>query len=430
MNSSDTKKTTLYDFHLGEGANMSLFGGYEMPLWYAGGAKGEHLAVIEKAGAFDTSHMSVVTVKGEGAKKVLQHCFTKDLDSCIGLKKLSLANGRCVYGLFLTEAGTVIDDALVYMLGDEDYMVVVNAGMGETIAAHLKDHCQAGVVIKDCTSTIGKMDLQGPLAGKILQRIVKAPEQLFASLPYFSFKGAAGECVSETTVELLDGTPFMVSRTGYTGEFGFEFFIERSQLEHLWNIVLKAGGDDLTACGLAARDSLRAGAVLPLSHQDIGDWVFANTPWPFALPWEDDDQKRLSKEFIGSDVVGEVVEDDFTYPFAGFDPRKIQVTEETVVVGESGENIGRVLTCTTDMGIGRVEDEIFSLASTPENGCPEDFTPRGLSCGFIKVSTPLNYGDVVSLVCGKRKIKVEIRKDIRPARTARKAVATMLDNDK
>lgn len=420
-----SKKTTLYSYHIEQGANMAPFGGYEMPLWYPTGAKAEHLAVIEKAGVFDTSHMSVISVRGSGAKAVLQRCFTKDLDCCIGGIKGPLTPGRCVYGLFLTESGCVVDDALVYMLASKTYMVVVNAGMGGRITALLDENKTAGVEVVDCTTIVGKMDLQGPLAGQILQKIVKFPEKLFSSLPYFSFQGSAPGCQSETVVETIDGMPLMVSRTGYTGEFGFELFIERAQLLDLWHAVLEAGASlGLIPCGLAARDSLRAGAVLPLSHQDVGNWVFVNTPWSFALPFGEDG--TFTKDFVGADVVAEPCEDEFTYAFAGFDPRKIQVEDDTVVTDVEGQVIGKVLTCTTDMAIGRVDDKIYSIATPREDGRPEGFSPRGLSCGFVLVNRRLAYGDIVTLICGKRKINVEIRQDIRPSRTARKTLSSMV----
>ncbi|MGL1930364.1 MAG: aminomethyltransferase family protein [Desulfotalea sp.] len=418
-----SKTTTLHSFHLAQDANMALFGGYDMPLWYGVGAKAEHLSVIERAGIFDTSHMATVTVVGAGAKKLLQHCFSKDLDKCTGLKKTELVIGRCAYGLFLREDGCVIDDGIVYMLGENRYMVIVNAGMGEIIATHLQGFAEGDVKIKDVTETVGKMDLQGPFSAVILQKVIKNPEAFFDFLPYFSFKGGTSDCPCETEVQLLDGTSFMVSRTGYTGEFGFEFFIDREKLIHLWNIILEAGEEyGLGICGLAARDSLRAGAVLPLSHQDIGNWVFSNTPWPFALPFSED---GFSKDFIGADVVGERCEDDFTYAFAGFDPRKIKVDADTAVELKD-KVIGEVLTCTTDMAIGRINGHIFSVVSSlPEN--QEGFVAKGLSCGFVRVGQELTVGSKVFLTNGKRKIEVEIRDDIRPDRTARRAVAKMLE---
>jgi aminomethyltransferase len=118
---------------------MSDFGGYDMPLWYSS-VKDEHLAVITTAGVFDTSHMASVSITGPGAADLLQTCFTNNLDACVGPSQKPLAPGRCVYGAFLDERGFTIDDAIVFFMAENSYMVVVNAGMGATIAGHLNDH--------------------------------------------------------------------------------------------------------------------------------------------------------------------------------------------------------------------------------------------------------------------------------------------------
>jgi aminomethyltransferase len=144
----ESKSTTLNDWHRASGANMADFGGYDMPLWYPAGARAEHLAVITGAGLFDTSHMAVVTLEGRDSRRLLQHCFTRDLDPPPG-SVAPLAEGRCVYGAFLDEGGGVIDDAIVYQTGATAYMVVVNAGMGGTIAAHLESHVDGEVHITD-----------------------------------------------------------------------------------------------------------------------------------------------------------------------------------------------------------------------------------------------------------------------------------------
>lgn len=292
------KTTPLHSWHVTQGANMGEFGSYDMPLWYSTGAKAEHLAVIHSAGLFDTSHMAVLTINGPAARTLLQRCFTKDLERCIGKNKTPLVAGRCVYGVFLNDQGGVIDDAIVYQFTDTAFMLVVNAAMGDTIARHLSSHLGDGeeASVTDLTDKVGKMDIQGPAAGKILAKIVKEPALLFDKMIYFSFKGSFDQHLLPTQqVELLDGTPLMVSRTGYTGEFGFELFVAPEYIEPLWHKLLEAGADEgLIACGLAARDSLRSGAVLPLSHQDIGDWLFADNPWLFTLPL-DGEGKNLPK---------------------------------------------------------------------------------------------------------------------------------------
>ncbi len=423
---ADSKVTVLHGWHEKNGANMALFGSYDMPLWYKTGAKAEHLAVIQNAGIFDTSHMAAVSVKGAGARAVLQCCLSKDLDSCLGKGK-PLVDGRCAYGIFLKEDGTVIDDAIVYQLQGESFMVVVNAAMGGEIAAHLtKNVGDDVVVIEDLTDRVGKMDIQGPKSGRILKKIIKDPDSLFEKLIYFSFKGGFDDCVSSTAVQLKDGTPVLVSRTGYTGEFGFELFVAIDKLLPLWQQLLVAGSDEgLLACGLAARDSLRAGAVLPLSHQDVGAWPFANNPWQFALAWNEDGHS-FSKIFIGSEVLGKKQWGKFTLPFAGFDPRKITPSDSTSVLSSEGDVIGTILTCTTDMAIGRVDGDIVSVAGIVAGKGPVGFQAKGLCCGFVMLDRKYNPGDQVVLTDGKRKIKVEIRVDVRPDRSARNPVGSMV----
>jgi aminomethyltransferase len=416
------KTTVLHDFHCQQGANMASFGNYDMPLWYKSGTKAEHLAVIDSAGIFDTSHMAVVTVKGDGARALLQYALTKDIDSCIGKNKTPLTEGRCVYGLFLDNDGLVIDDAIVYCLGDESYMVVVNAGMGGVIATHLQALTSSkALVIEDLTDRVGKMDIQGPSSAKILKKLVKDPNYLFEKLMYFSFKGGFGSCVSSSTIELKDGTKVLVSRTGYTGEFGFELFVEIGALVSLWNQVLEAGKEfSVIPCGLAARDSLRAGAVLPLSHQDIGQWPFANTPWSFALS-DKDETGAFTKEFHGAKALMESTWAKHTLAFAGFDPRKIGAEDSNYVTDSEGRKIGKILTCTTDMAIGRVDGKILSIAGNKE------LKVKGLCCGFVLLDVAKEPGETVFLTDGKRKIEVEIRADVRPQRTARAPIGTMVD---
>jgi aminomethyltransferase len=425
---TDMKTTLLHDWHVANGANMAAFGAYDMPLWYPLGVKGEHLAVINSAGLFDTSHMAVVTVAGADARTLLQNCFSKDLEQCLGLKKTALITGRCVYGLFLTKQGHVLDDSIVSQVTDSLYMIVVNAGMGGGIVAHLIE--QAGemqVDITDLTDRVGKVDIQGPDSAKILGKLLKDPNSVFAKFPYFSFKGwYEGGLAGVEPVELNDGTPVLLSRTGYTGEFGFEIFVAPEKLVFLWEKLLEAGDEyAIQPCGLAARDSLRAGAVLPLSHQDVGDWPFGENPWPFALA-ERDENGQFGKDFFGAEALSSLTITEYTLPFAGYDPRKMAVSEKSFVTDASGTRVGIILTCATDMAIGRVDEEIVSLATPTEGGKPEGFAPRGLSCGFVKVDRKFQPGDIVMLTDGKRKIKVEIRRDIRPNRTARRPMREML----
>jgi aminomethyltransferase len=419
-----SKTTPLYSWHVAKGATMSAFGGYLMPLWYAS-AKEEHLAVLTAAGLFDTSHMAVLSVDGAGALDLLQETFTQNLMSCVGAAKSALSVGRCVYGAFLNEAGEVIDDSIIYQNGNGTYMAVVNAGMGAAIARQLSAYKRGrAVTITDRTDRLGKIDLQGPLAAKILANSLADPADVLERMPYFSFKGHFDpDSATSGRVLLKNGTPILLSRTGYTGEFGFEIFIDPQHLPGLWEMLLEAGAPfGLTVCGLAARDSLRAGAVLPLSHQDIGPWKFINHPWLFALPFNAD-RSGFTKAFVGSQALLSAEGAEYTYAFVGQDLRKVSPADAPIVTDARNREIGKVLTCATDMAIGRFDGRIYSIASPDK---PDGFVPKGLSCGFIKVTVALSVGDTVQLRDKRRTLTVTIVNDVRPHRTARKPLREML----
>jgi len=409
MNTS-LKTTSLHQWHKDAGANMADFGGFDMPLWYDTGVKNEHLAVLKSAGIFDTSHMACINVDGKDSFALLNYCFTRDISSLLA--------GRCVYGAFLDTRGHCIDDAIVYKFTDTRFMVCVNAGMGGVIAEHLDTRKnKMDVLIEDLSGKIAKMDIQGKNSARILSKLIKNPENVFDKMPYFSFKGHFKNEAAPSPVTLLDGTPVLLSRSGYTGEFGFEIFLDLSAIVTLWKDILAAGEEyGIAACGLGARDSLRAGACLPLSHQDIGHWKFTNHPWDFALPYTQDKQ-GFTKDFLGSKALVPTKNDPFILPFVGENLRKVNAGEATQVLDKTDESIGHVLTCATDMGIDFLDGKIVSI-NTPD--LPENLKIKGVSCGFVMVSKQIDPGVKLTLKEGKRSIKVTIVTDIRPDRTARK----------
>ncbi len=420
MNTS--RKTPLHAWHLAHGAHMAEFAGWEMPLWYPSGAVAEHRSVITAAGLFDTSHMDVLTVAGGGAFDLLQECFTRDLRACMGKGKLPLSEGACVYGAFLTEEGWVIDDAVVYRTGPGTFFIVVNAGMGPKITDHLQSRLDGReAAVSDVSRNIAKMDLQGPASARILTRVLQSPENVLPGLRYFTFRGSYDESGFSGLRFNKTQAPILVSRTGYSGELGFELLVSPERLLDAWEEILEAGRDlPLVACGLAARDSLRTGAVLPLSHQDIGSWTFINHPWEFALPFNEDGS-GFTKRFVGDCVLNARGSADFTYAFAGFDPRK--VPGSSIVLDEAENEIGIVLTCVSDMAINRVNGKIYSMASPDK---PEGFKPLGLSCGFVKIRVPVSTGATIYLKDQRRTIKAQILDEIRPDRTARRSISRML----
>ena len=425
------KTTLLNSWHRDHGANMADFGGFDMPLWYETGVKTEHLAVIQSAGIFDTSHMASVMVTGNGAWDLLQYCHTRDLSG--------LVNGRCVYGAFLNKQGHVIDDAIVYRFGAEEYMVCVNAGMGTTVADHLRainssdlkekhhDGTSPGTVdIQDLSENLGKVDIQGKHAARVLRGLIQDPDTVFKNMPYFSFKGHFDDKNPLSGgVRLKNGTPILLSRSGYTGEFGFEIFITPCEVVNLWEDLLSAGAAfDVIACGLGARDSLRAGAMLPLSHQDIGHWKFIHHPWMFALPLTSNG-RGFTKSFLGDQALMDPVDTFYTLAFAGENLKKVSSGPGSQVLDENGTVLGTVLTCATDMAIGWHDGKILSIAS-PD--LPGDFKARGISCGFIRVDQPLTAGTRLVLQEKKRKINVTVVSDVRPHRTARQKIDHFLSS--
>lgn len=393
-------------------------------MWYPSGAVAEHRSVIMNAGLFDTSDMDLLLIRGPRAFGLLQLCFTRDLRQCVSRGRQPLIPGQCVYGAFLNDRGEVIDDAIVYQLQHEEYMIAVNAGMGEKVAKHLTNHAQdSDTRITVLGADVGKMDLQGPHSARILRKVLQDPDRVLTDMRYFTFRGHFDRDSPLANTRLLDGTRILVSRTGYTGEFGFEICADARLLVGVWETILDAGKEfGLIPCGLAARDSLRAGAVLPLSHQDIGPWPFINHPWSFALPWTKDGT-GFTKPFIGDCVLTMKEHAAHTQAFVGYDPRKALPQDRPVVRDANGQEIGEVLTCVADMAVDRYGDRIVSIASPNK---PENFRPRGLSCGFVRVKMRRSLGEIVELKDARRAIKVMIVEDIRPDRTARRPMREMM----
>lgn len=406
---SELTPTLLTPWHQANGATLAGFGGYEMPLWYKAGPIKEHQCVLTAAGLFDTSHMSEILLEGPDAFALLQQTLSKDLSRCIARKPLPV--GRAAYGFILKDNGHVLDDAIVMREDTDTYLLVVNAGMGAPVSEHLKQvGANLDVAVSDLTGKLCKLDVQGPAAGKILGSILESTKPFKDPMPYFSFVGHYDHL--QEGVASTKGFSMLVSRTGYTGEFGFEIFVRPDAFVPLWEQLLEAGASEgLLPCGLGARDSLRAGAGLPLSHQDIGEWPARNHPWEFALPWKD--EGHFSKDFIGADALLADPDVPNSYLFLGENGRKVEAGAEVLL---EGEVIGEVLTCATDMGMSMIDGALVSLGSPT---APEGFKPRGLSCGILRVHTTLTAGTSLTLKDKRRECTVTTVTDLRPDRTAR-----------
>jgi len=265
------KKTALYDRHVALGARMISYEGWLLPVQYPTGPKEEHLRVRQAAGLFDIDHMGQIVVSGPDALAFLQRVMTADLSD--------LAEGGAKYSPMCYADGTVVDDTFIYHLPDR-YWVIVNAANVEKDTDWLTYHA-AGLAAKveNVSEETYMLALQGPRSEAILNPMAEAD---LAQLDFHH--------VIETTVA---DVPATVSRTGYTGEDGFEIYYAADSASTVWDAIIEAGSDyDLLPIGLAARDSLRLEPGLPLYGQEISAEI---DPIQARLGWAVD----LAKDFVG-----------------------------------------------------------------------------------------------------------------------------------
>ena len=273
------KKTPLYQTHIDSGAKIVEFGGFLMPVQYAGGVIAEHMAVRKAAGLFDVSHMGELRLKGPDAAANIQNLVTTDISNMV--------DGQVRYAMFCNEAGGIVDDLVVCRFAADDYMLVVNAGNREKDAAWVESHLFGNVDYKDEGDEYGELALQGPRSREI---ICKLCDEKDIPVKYYSFK--------DNVTLRLEGREIktIVSRTGYTGELGYEIYCKAEDTIDLWNSVLAAGKDEgLIPCGLGARDTLRLEASMPLYGHEMTDEI---TPLMAGLPCKLD-----GKDFIGKDAL-------------------------------------------------------------------------------------------------------------------------------
>ena len=263
-------KTPLYDKHVEAGARIVDFGGWDMPLHY-GSQKEEHFAVRERAGVFDVSHMTIVDLAGDRVRDFLRYLVANDV------AKLE-DYGKALYTCMLTEDGGVIDDLIIYFVGDTDYRLVVNAATREKDLAWIRKQAEAFQVAVTERAELAMMAVQGPNARELAAPCIDA-EYRDAALALKPFNGMfAGD--------------WFVARTGYTGEDGWEIVLPAAQAPATWDRLLAAG---VAPCGLGARDTLRLEAAMNLYGSDMDETISpleAGLAWTVA--WEPAD-----RDFIG-----------------------------------------------------------------------------------------------------------------------------------
>ena len=270
-------KTPLYDVHAAEGGKIVPFAGYLLPVQYKTGVIQEHMAVRTACGLFDVSHMGEVVLTGPGALASLNHLMTNDFTS--------MTIGRVRYSVMCNENGGCVDDLVVYKFGEESYLVVVNAANRHKDVAHMKANLLPDTKLEDISDSAAQLALQGPKAPAILAKLL--PQESIPQKYYTAVRDAD-----------LNGMQCMISRTGYTGELGYEIYTAAENAPKLWKTLREAGEEyGLIPCGLGARDTLRLEAAMPLYGHEMDDEI---TPLEAGL----DFGVKLGKaEFIGRDAL-------------------------------------------------------------------------------------------------------------------------------
>jgi aminomethyltransferase len=346
------KKTPLNARHRTSGARMVEFGGWDMPVEYSG-IVDEHMAVRTRAGLFDVSHMGQIELAGADALATVQWLSSNDAS------RLNI--GQIQYSALTTPAGTFVDDILVYRMAADHFMLVVNAGNimkdYEWIAGQARAR-GGDVSVVNSSPRYALLALQGPQAEAILQTLTAID---LAAIKYYWF--AAGE---------VAGIRATVSRTGYTGEDGFEVFVPPAQAERAWDAILQAGKNvDTRPCGLGARDTLRLEASMRLCGSDMDEHVTvveAGLGW--IVGWKKDD-------FLGASVLREQKAGSLTRKLAGFEMRDRAIARHGYPVVRDGQQIGVVTSGTQTPYLKKAIGMAMLPVDMTTNGTPLEIEIRG-----------------------------------------------------
>ncbi|WP_437783521.1 glycine cleavage system aminomethyltransferase GcvT [Sorangium sp. So ce1097] len=357
------RRTPLYDEHIKLGGRMVPFAGWEMPVQYKGVTE-EHRAVRTAAGLFDVSHMGEIILSGEHAGQVVDYLVTNDV------KKLE--DGHALYTCACNDAGTILDDLIVYRIDARQWLIVCNASNRDKIAAHFRSAAQGHCSFEDASDRTAMMALQGPKALDIAA-LAGGDGAALRELPAFHFRDAT-----------LAGVRCTVARTGYTGEDGIEVFCSPSDAQRLWRALVELGSPlGLEATGLGARDTLRLEARLSLYGNDIDETtnpIEAGLGWVVKLDKGDFVGRAAlqrvkaegpTRKLIGFEMVGRGIA-RHGYPLLDADGAKVGVCTS----GSPGPTVGK------NIGLGYLP---VSMAAV---GTPFQVDCRGRSVEAVVVKTP------------------------------------------
>jgi aminomethyltransferase len=317
---TELQRTPLYDVYKEFGGKTIDFGGWDLPVQFSS-IKEEHEAVRTKAGLFDVSHMGEVEVKGADSLNYLQKMMTNDISK--------LKNGGAQYTAMCYENGGTVDDLLVYKIEDNHYLLVINASNIEKDYKWLEDHLEGDVIIDNLSEKTAQLALQGPLAEKVLQKLT---QDNLSEIGFFKFQQEVK----------LNGVNALVSRTGYTGEDGFEVYCNAQDAVDLWKAILAAGKEEgVLPCGLGARDTLRFEANLALYGQELSPEI---SPLEAGIGFA----VKLNKEvdFIGKEALKQQKENGLARKLVGIEMIDRGIPRHGYHVYKGEERVGEVTTGT------------------------------------------------------------------------------------
>ena len=352
------ERTPFYDMHVALGGKIVPFAGFEMPVQYPTGITAEHKSVRERCGLFDVSHMGEFVVRGPHAVEFTTFVTTNDV--------AALDVGQIHYSTILNDRGTIEDDCLVYRMPDR-VMIVVNASNRDKDFAHISGQLSRfDASLDDISDDIALLALQGPLAESILAPLTDVD---LPSLTYYHFV--------EGTVA---GAPCIVSRTGYTGEDGFELYHDAQHATRIWNALVQGGG--VTPCGLGARDTLRLEAGLALYGNDIDDTV---TPLEAGLGW----LVKLQKgDFVGRDALMKQKEQGIPRRLVGFTCTERAIPRHGYGVLYAGQPTDVVRSGTMSPTLGIPIGTTYLPPSAAKEGTAFEVDVRGKSVGAKVAKLP------------------------------------------
>ncbi|MGG3916645.1 glycine cleavage system aminomethyltransferase GcvT [Parageobacillus thermoglucosidasius] len=340
------KRTPLFAVYERYGAKTIDFGGWELPVQFSS-IKEEHEAVRTRAGLFDVSHMGEFVVKGSDSLAFLQKMLTNDV--------AKLTDGRAQYTLMCYEDGGTVDDLLVYKKADGHYLLVVNAANIEKDFAWLNEHLIGDVELADVSQETAQLALQGPLAEQVLQKLTNID---LSALKFFAFQDNV----------YLQEVKALISRTGYTGEDGFEIYCRAEDAVALWEAILAAGKEEgVLPCGLGARDTLRFEAALPLYGQELAKDI---TPIEAGLGFAVKTNKDA--DFIGKDVLKRQKEEGTARKLVGIEMMDKGIPRHGYKVFANGEEIGFITTGTQsptlkkNIGLALIKSEFTDINAEVE----------------------------------------------------------------